>query len=56
MIKFIKNLLGRKKRIQELEEQLLECNGKLLEKQEHINATNAYYKKLIRQMKTKSKS
>jgi uncharacterized coiled-coil protein SlyX len=50
-----RNLFSGKKRQQELEievktlkEALSECNCKLAEKQEHINTTNAYWKKKMR--------
>lgn len=49
---------GKKKLIDELEavkEALKECNGKLVEKQEHINKTNAYWKNKLRENKTPSK-
>lgn len=49
--------LFKSKRLEkELEEAyiaLKECNGKLLEKQEHINATNAYWKKKMHESKPK---
>jgi peptidoglycan hydrolase CwlO-like protein len=52
-------LFGNKKELKEenkkLKEQLKECGEKLIEKQEHINKTNAYYKKKMREQKiTKS--
>jgi peptidoglycan hydrolase CwlO-like protein len=34
----------------ELKEQLNECSEKLLEKQAHINKTNAYWKKKMREL------
>jgi hypothetical protein len=33
----------------QLKEQLKECGQKLIEKQEHINKTNSYYKKKLRE-------
>ena len=46
---FFKRLFtSKKKLIEQLEKtkvELNECGTKLLEKQEHINATNAYWKK-----------
>lgn len=52
MIKFIKEkLFGKTKQIQDLKSQLKECNDKLVEKQEHINKTNAYWKKKMREAK-----
>lgn len=34
---------------------LVECNDKLIEKQEHINTTNAYWKKKMREINSKKK-
>ena len=57
MIKFIKEkLFGNREKITKLEKQLKECGEKLLEKQEQINKTNAYYKKQIRNLKSSKKS
>jgi len=55
------DLFGRKskileKQLQEAQEALKECNEKLIEKQEHINKTNAYWKKKMRDMKAKKAS
>lgn len=53
---WIKNLFGRKDLQKELDEAykaLAECNSKLQEKQEHINTTNAYWKKKLHDMKGK---
>jgi peptidoglycan hydrolase CwlO-like protein len=54
---WIKRLFtGKKQLVNELEavkEALKECNGKLVEKQEVINKTNAYYKKKMHELKTK---
>ena len=44
-----------KKKIVELENALKECNEKLVEKQEHINKTNAYWKKKMREKSIKKK-
>jgi len=47
---------GKKKLMKELDntkEALKECNSKLLEKQEHINQTNAYWKKKMHESKSK---
>jgi len=52
MIKFIKNWVGKSKKIKDLEEQLAECSTKLAEKQEHINTTNAYWKKKLHEAKS----
>lgn len=57
MIKFIKEkLFGKTKRIQELESQLKECGDKLIEKQEHINKTNAFWKKKLHEQTTEKKT
>jgi peptidoglycan hydrolase CwlO-like protein len=55
MINFIKSWTGKSKKIKELEDQLVECNNKLTEKQEHINTTNAYWKKKLHEVKSASK-
>ena len=36
----------------QLEKALEECSGKLAEKQEHINQTNAFWKKKLREAKS----
>ena len=51
--KKIKNL---EKQLEEVNTNLEECNSKLIEKQEHINTTNAYWKKKLREMELPSKS
>lgn len=56
MIKFIKDLFGRKQRIKELEEQLQECGNKLAERQEVINQTNAYWKRKLYETKSTIKN
>jgi len=38
--------------IKQLKESLNDCSVKLAEKQEHINTTNAYWKKKMRETKT----
>jgi hypothetical protein len=38
--------------LQKTKLELEECNNKLLEKQEHINQTNAYWKKKMHAVKT----
>ena len=57
---FIQRLFtSKKKLIQQLEKtkiELNECGNKLVERQEHINATNAYWKKkmyAVKSQKTK---
>jgi len=40
---------------QELKEKLSECSDKLVEKQEHINKTNAFWKKKLRETGQNSK-
>jgi hypothetical protein len=37
---------------EQLKEQLADCSKKLIEKQEHINKTNAFWKKKIREIKS----
>jgi peptidoglycan hydrolase CwlO-like protein len=49
---------SKKNLINELEaakEALKDCNGKLVEKQEHINKTNAYWKNKLRENKIPSR-
>lgn len=41
------------KQNEELKAMLQECSEKLNEKQEHINKTNAYWKKKMREMSSK---
>jgi hypothetical protein len=41
--------------IKELQEALENCNAKLIEIQEHINQTNSYWKKKMREKSLKSK-
>jgi hypothetical protein len=43
------------KQLQDAEKSLVECNEKLIEKQEHINKTNAYWKKKMRDLQQKNK-
>ena len=48
---WFKNLFRGNKLHKELEKakaDLIECNDKLVERQEHINTTNAYWKKKMR--------
>ena len=51
------DLFGRKakKELVEAKAALKECSEKLIEKQEHINATNAYWKKKMYATKSKKK-
>jgi hypothetical protein len=51
------DLFGRKakKELQEIKEALKQCSEKLIEKQEHINTTNAYWKKKMREATSKRK-
>lgn len=42
--------------VKDLQAKLIECKGKLEEKQEHINKTNAYWKKQMAMIKGLSKS
>lgn len=41
------------KEISDLKEELTKCGDKLLEKQEHINKTNAFWKKKLYEQKNK---
>ena len=52
MIKWLKKKIGLEK-IQELEQENKDLKDKLVEKQEHINKTNAYWKKRMFEMKTR---
>jgi peptidoglycan hydrolase CwlO-like protein len=57
---WIKNILNKdtaelEQRVKDLTLQLNECNNKLVEKQEHINTTNAYWKKKMHELKSKKK-
>jgi hypothetical protein len=47
------DLFGRKakKQVKQLEEALKDCEQKLIERQEVINRTNAYWKKKVREIK-----
>lgn len=56
IMSWIKNLFGKnklEKEVEQLKSALVECNNKLLEKQEHINQTNAYWKKKMHETKAK---
>jgi len=52
------NLFGKSKALQQevesLKTALEECSGKLAEKQEHINTTNAYWKKRLKEQQMAS--
>ena len=52
------DLFGRKakKQLKEAEEALKECAQKLIERQEHINKTNAYWKNKMREIKGQNTS
>ena len=54
---WLKKLFSGKQELQQeihnLKQALTDCNTKLLEKQEHINTTNAYWKKKLHE-KTKA--
>lgn len=41
--------------LEETKAALAQCNEKLIEKQEHINTTNAYWKKKMREINSKKK-
>lgn len=55
------DLFGKKKiaeltkNLEEAQRALLICSDKLVEKQEHINKTNAYWKKKMRDLQQKPK-
>ena len=57
---WIKNLLcgskDLKKEVEQMKIALEECSLKLIEKQEHINTTNAYWKKKMHESKPKKAS
>ena len=53
MIKLIKDVFSKKNPCEELERENAELKAKLAEKQEHINKTNAYYKKKLRERANK---
>lgn len=58
MINWFKSLFKTKKLQKQLDEAydaLKECNGKLVEKQQVINQTNAYWKKKLHEVKIKNK-
>lgn len=52
MLKWLENIFGLKK-IKKLESENKELKEKLIEKQEHINKTNAYWKKRMFELKTR---
>jgi len=52
-MKLIEKIFSKKNPCEELEKENAELKAKLAEKQEHINKTNAYYKKKMRQLKIK---
>ena len=54
MIKWFKHLFSFKK-ITTLENEICTLKNKVAEKQEQINKTNAYYKRVIRDIKSKPK-
>jgi hypothetical protein len=54
-----KNLFKSKqlqREVDELKTALVECSNKLVEKQEHINTTNAYWKKRMHETTKTSKT
>ena len=55
MIKLIKNLFKKENKCKELEKENAELKAKLIEKQEHINKTNAFWKKKLRETNIKNK-
>jgi hypothetical protein len=56
MMKLIEKLFGKKNPCVELEKENAELKAKLIEKQEHINKTNAYYKRLLSEKKKTKKA
>lgn len=49
----LEKLFKKENNCKELEKENIELKAKLLEKQEHINKTNAYYKKKLREQSSK---
>lgn len=56
MMKLIKKLFSKRNPCTELEKENAELKAKLVEKQEHINKTNAYYKRLLSEKKKTKKA
>lgn len=56
MIEFLKNIFFRKKCITNCKQKIAELEQKLIEKQEHINKTNAFWKKKFHQQKNSNKN
>jgi len=52
-MKLIEKLFKKKNPCEELEKENAELKAKLIERQEHINKTNAYYKKKLREQASK---
>jgi hypothetical protein len=55
MIKWLKSLVASYKRVKELESEIEVLNGKIEEKQDIINKTNAYWKKKLYYQNKKAK-
>jgi len=49
-----KKVVDLENEVSNLKEELIKCNKKLLEKQEHINKTNAFWKKKLHEKKNKN--
>jgi len=49
-----KKVIDLENEVSTLKEELNKCNKKLLEKQEHINKTNAFWKKKLHENKNKN--
>lgn len=49
-----KKVMELEEEVSNLKEELNKCNKKLIEKQEHINKTNAFWKKKLHEKKTKN--
>ena len=56
MMKLIEKFFGKKNPCEQLEKENAELKAKLVEKQEQINKTNAYYKRLLSKNKTTKKA
>jgi hypothetical protein len=55
MIKWFKSLVTNYKRVKELETEIVVLNDKIIEKQDIINKTNAYWKKKMYHQNKKAK-
>lgn len=55
MIKWFKGLITNHKKVKELEKEVVALNDKIVEKQDIINKTNAYWKKRFYNQNKKAK-